>query len=91
VPVAIAVSELQPSEMIMMANHVYDVGPDSTLVRVEMAGWLIYGTPVLLVTLLLEVCRTVWVSSMRYHPHHPRSALSQRRDSAVSAYTSAEG
>ena len=48
---------------LLMANHVYDVGPDSTPLQLEMAGWLIYGAPMLLLIILAEVGRIVWVQT----------------------------
>ena len=48
-----------------MANHVYDVGPDSTPLQLEMAGWIIHGSFTLLALVLLELVRRVTLPATR--------------------------
>jgi len=46
---------------VVMANHVYDVGPDSSPLQAEMAGWIIHGAFALLALMVLEILRRAFL------------------------------
>ena len=62
---------------LVMANHVYDVGPDSIPPQIKMARWLIHGAPVFLLTVLIEVGRIAWARTSTHDQCQSGAAPSQ--------------